>query len=293
MLMFDDLFNVLREADGTQAGTGAGEAGQAGDPPPADTKLSKAAKDAEGGQGEGEAGQNGTGKNGEAGKNGADGQNGADGGEGEVYWPEGLPEHLAELKGKTDQETIDKLAGKLSEQAQPPEKPDGYELSLSDAFKEKFGDLSDDEVLPIWRDIAHKNGLSNEQFNGAISELYSQLSEKGILDEGINVQEEMKKLAPGVADPVQAWGQAAKRINGVTDQVEGLVKRGVLNRTEGNVVTAMAASAEGVMALEKVLKLGSEQGLQGGGQGGGANAGKSDYQQRLESMYPSMVNRKS
>jgi len=268
MLIFDDLFDVLREADGTQAGTGEGDASKS-DPPPAETALSKAAREAEAGGGD-------------------QGNAASDGGEAQVYWPDGLPEHLAELKGKTDQETIDKLAGKLGEQARPPEKPDGYELSLSDDFKQKFGDLSDDEVLPIWRDIAHKNGLSNEQFNGAISELYSQLSENGILDDPINVGEEMKKLAPGVSDPEQVKARAGKRINAAVGQVEGLVKRGVLNRAEANIVTAMAASAEGVMALEKVLKLGGEHGLQGGGEGGGANAGKSEYQQRLEAMYPSM-----
>jgi len=213
------------------------------------------------------------------------GEAGNEDGAGEVYWPESAPEHLAELKGQNNQETIANLASKLSEQPQPPEAPDGYELSLPDDFKEKFGDLSDDQVLPIWREIAHKHGLSNEQFNGAIAELYAQVSENGLLDEPINVEEELRRLAPGVSDPVQARGQAAKRVNAAIDQVQGLVKRGILNRAEGNVVTALAASAEGVVALEKLLTLATEHGLQGGGQGGD---GLDERDRRLQSLFPSM-----
>jgi hypothetical protein len=67
-----------------------------------------------------------------------------------AYWPEGLPETLAGFKGATDRETIDKLAGELKGLPRAPAKPDDYKLSLPEAFTKRYGDLSNDEVMPIW-----------------------------------------------------------------------------------------------------------------------------------------------
>jgi ABC-type transporter Mla MlaB component len=272
--------NILRAPDGAQAGTGEAEAGQDGG-----TALTRAAQQMNG------AGAGGEGEDGKgAGEEGQLGQNGAgvgDGGEAEAYWPENLPDTLADLKGENDRETIDKLTAKLQEQqTAAPESSDKYELALPEAFTNKFGDLSDDEVLPIWREIAHKQGLSNEQFNGAIAELYEQMSEKGILDDPIDIDAEFAKLAPKTADPVQAKAQGAQRIRAVGDQVSGLVKRGVLNQTEGNIVTSLAATAEGVIALEKIMKLGANEGPKGGGEG--AKDTGDPQEKALRALYPTM-----
>jgi hypothetical protein len=177
------------------------------------------------------------------------------------YWPEGLPETFAGFKGQTDRETIDKLTGELKGQPRAPEKPDDYKLALPEEFTKRFGDLSKDEVLPIWRQVAHKNGLTDQQFNGAISELYGEMLTKGLIEEPIDVGAELEKLAPKSGDPVSRKAQASARINGVANNVNGMVTRGVLSRTEGNMVLALAARAEGVVALEKLFKAAGEHGL--------------------------------
>jgi hypothetical protein len=223
---------------------------------------------------------------------GAGGQSGTgNGGSGQeaaaaAYWPEGLPEALAALKGANDRETIDKLAGHLKDAPKAPAKPDDYKLALPEAFTKRFGDLSKDPVVPIWRQVAHKSGLSDAQFNGAITELYSELSTQGLLDEPIDVMAELDKLAPKYGDPVQRKAQASARINGVANTINGLVTRQVLSRSEGNIVLAMAATAEGVMTLEKLFKSMGEHGLQGGGEPAGQ---LSEHERAMRSMFPSMT----
>lgn len=221
---------------------------------------------------------------GEAGKQEAGGS--APAGAAAVYWPDGLPETLNNFKGGSDKETIDKLAGHLKGLPQAPAKPEDYKLALSEEFVKRFGDLSKDEVLPIWRQIAHKNGLNDAQFNGAISELYSQLTETGLLDEQIDISVELEKLAPKHGDPVTRKAQASARINGVANAISGFVNRQILSKAEGNMVLSLAARADGVVALEKLFKAANEHGLQGGGKGAGD--GLSEHERAMRAMFPTM-----
>lgn len=154
----------------------------------------------------------------------------------------------------TASETIDKLAGHLKGLPWAPEKPDEYKLALPEEFTKRYGDLSKDEVLPIWRQVAHKNGLTDQQFNGAIAELYSELSTKGLIDDPIDVMAELDKLASKHGDQLtRKADDTSQRINGVANAINGMVSRQVLSRSESNMVLALAARAEGVMALEKVF----------------------------------------
>jgi hypothetical protein len=193
----------------------------------------------------------------DAGQKGQDGQPGGQApasGSPAPYWPDGLPEPLAGLKGQTDRETIDKLAGELKGLPRAPAKPEDYKVALPEAFTKRYGDLGNDEVMPIWRQVAHKNGLSEAQFNGAISELYQALSEKGLIDEPLDVGAEFEKLMPKHGDPVSRKAQASGRINGVANTITGLVNRQVLTKTEGNMVLSLAARAEGFPTPEAVLR---------------------------------------
>jgi hypothetical protein len=214
------------------------------------------------------------------------GQTPPGGGSAAAYWPEGLPETFAGFKGANDRETIDKLSGHLRDQPHAPEKPDGYKLQLSPDFVKRYGDLANDEVVPIWRQIAHKNGLTETQFNGAISELYSELSSKGLIDEPIDVGAEFEKLMPKHGDPVSRKAQASARINGVANTITGLVNRQILSKAEGNMVLSLAARSEGVIALEKLFKTLGEHGLQGGGEPGGQQ--QSEHERAIRAMFPSM-----
>lgn len=224
-------------------------------------------------------------------QNGQEGQQAGQapaGGSAAAYWPEGLPEALTGFKGANDRETIDKLAGELKGLPRAPAKPDDYKLSLPEAFTKRYGDLANDEVMPIWRQVAHKNGLTDAQFNGAISELYHELMDKGLIDEPLDVQAEFEKLMPKHGDPVSRKAQASGRINGVANTINGLVTRQVLTKTEGNMVLSLAARAEGVVALEKLFKAAGEHGLQGGGQTSAANQHQSEHERAMRAMFPSM-----
>lgn len=202
------------------------------------------------------------------------------------YWPEGLPETLNALKGANDRETIDKLAGKIKDAPAAPAKAEDYKLALPEEFTKRYGDLSKDPVVPIWRQIAHKNGMTETQFNGAISELYSELSSKGLIEEPIDPKTELEKLMPKHGAEASRVAQASARINGVAGGVNGLVTRGVLSKTEGNMVLALAATADGVVTLEKLFKSMGEHGLQGGGQ---PADNMTDHERRMRAMFPSMA----
>ncbi len=285
---------IFREAEGVGAG-GAPSGG--GAPNPGAASGGKPAGEGGGGNGEGNDSSGSPGLvqlaagNGEPGKTGGEGAaaGGASdpGGAPAAYWPEGLPDTLNELKGANDRETIEKLTGHLKDAPRAPEKPDGYTVALPEEFTKRFGDLSDDDVMPIWRQVAHKNGLTDAQFNGAISELYTELSERGLIDEPINPQSELEKLMPKHGDAASRTAQASARINGVASTIDGLVTRKWLTKTEGNIVLALAARADGVVALEKLFKAAGQNGLQGGGTADPHN-GLSQHERQMRSMFPSM-----
>ena len=101
------------------------------------------------------------------------------------YHPEGLPEHM---RGKTDQETIDKVSTALdgyrkdqskkgSEAA--PETADGYELALPDDLKDKIVAVDKDGKDPVFeamKPTLHKLGITNEGATQLVTELYKTVS---------------------------------------------------------------------------------------------------------------------
>lgn len=244
-------------ADGGQSGGSAGGNGGAGDAP-RDGLL-------------GMLGQQPAGNN--AGGNPAGNPAGGEGPTG--YWPEGVPETLAGFRGKTDKETIDALtahATQASERGQVPKDAKDYQFQASEDFTKRYGDLAKDKVLPLWRDVAHKNGLTDKQFSGAIQGLFEQMAEKGLLPQPPDLQAELRKLEPKFGDPSRRARDAQQRIQGVVDNITGLVTRDVLTKVEGNVLMrALASTGDGVIMLEKLFgAMGKEHGLQGGGSSGAA-----------------------
>lgn len=281
------------EAEGAGAassgGSGAATGAGAGSPSPG--------KDGAGAASGGESGasdlpdlvKNAAAANGSPGGQDGAGSAGNDpGGAATPYWPEGLPETLGALKGANDRETIEKLTGRLKDLPAAPEKPDGYKVELSEEFTKRFGDLGNDPVLSIWRDIAHKNGLDNRQFNGAISELYQQMSDKGMLDTIIDPKAEFEKLMPKHGDPVSRATAANARITGVANKIGGLVSREVLSKAQGNIFLSLAATADGIGTLEAIFGAMGEHGLQGGGDGGGKDSGRTQHEKQMRAMFPSM-----
>ena len=109
------------------------------------------------------------------------------------YYPEGLPEHM---RGKTDQETIDKVSTALDgfrkEQSKKgkeaaPETADGYELALPDDLKDKIVAVDKDGKDPVFeamKPTLHKLGITNEGATQLVTELYKTVSaQKTAMDE--------------------------------------------------------------------------------------------------------------
>jgi hypothetical protein len=201
----------------------------------------------------------------------------------EVYFPKGLPDTL---RGATERETLDKIAADFEGRPKPPEKPDGYELKLPDALKERFGDMKDDPVLPLWREVAHELGLDNTKFNGAFEKLYTKMAEKGLVDDPVNISKEMQSLGGTTGDVKQREAAGAQRLNSVLTSVTALATRGVLTTAEAYAVQEAAATANGVIALEKLLKLRAPPGIQADGEGGGPSLDLNDPSVQARLMYP-------
>ncbi len=179
-----------------------------------------------------------------------------------AYIPAGIPEAL---RGANERETLDRIAADFANRPQPPDKPGAYELKLSDEVKAKFGDMSEDPVLPMWRETAHELGLSNEQFSGAFEKLYTRMAEAGLVDDPINIDNELQRLEPASGDTRHKTAAAAQRVNAAVNWVEGLLTRNALSQGEAAELAQVAATANGVMALEKLMRLADHHGLQGGG----------------------------
>jgi hypothetical protein len=187
---------------------------------------------------------------------------------GSAYTPDGMPK---ELVGTTDRETIDKMLKANTERGSAPEKPELYAVTLTGAAKDKLGDLKGDPGVAVFQRAAHKAGLTQPQFNAVISDVYTGMVDGGLMPAPIDPMAEMEKLMPRVGDEVQRRSAAASRINGVVNAIDALTSRGEFSKAESNELVQIAVSATGVMALEKMLRLSGETGLQGArGQGGTA-----------------------
>ncbi len=106
--------------------------------------------------------------------------------------PQGLP---TEFAGASADETLGKLLGgytdlntrfggmrdKLATLPKAPEKADLYTFDPGDKLKPYFGDFANNPAFASARTAAHKFGLSQDQFAGFISEVYSPLVDQGVL----------------------------------------------------------------------------------------------------------------
>jgi len=249
-----DLLGVVFNLDDGAGGAGGG-AGGAGDAGGGKGRMAALAGEAGAGDGGGAGGEGGA-------ASAATGTAGA----GTPYVPEGLDERF---KGANDRETIDKLAGEIAGRPKAPAKAEEYTLTLSEKQTARFGDMKDDPVLPIVKSVAHAAGLTNDQFQNMFTGLYEGMLEKGLLDEGIDPQQYIEALAPKGGDPATRKAQAARRANDVLGNLNGLVTRQVLTKSEANLLQAVGDLPQGVIALEKVFKHFGVTGVQGGGQGAG------------------------
>lgn len=260
------MWLVANEADaGAGGGGGDGAGGGAGD----------AAGDKAGGEGDKGAGD---------GKAGGDGAGGEKAKPPAPYRPEGLADTYA---GKTDQETIDKLWGDIANRPKAPENAEGYALTVTDALKGVI-DPANDTVLPIYAKAALKHGLTQEQYQGIVEDVYGGMAEAGLIQQPVNPDDEFRKLSDGRGDPAAQIQKGQERVLTYNGDIDGLVARKHLTEAEGNALKEVIASADHLLAMEKVLALlPKEGGVRSGGQAGAGAPERTPHEKALRSMYPS------
>ena len=246
---------------------------------------------AEAGTDPGNGSETGEGAGGGAGNQ--DGANGAanTGGEGggELYRPDGLPDHLV---GATNNETIDKLLGgysgareELSKKGTVPESAEGYEIQFSDKAKTFVGDDADEKAVKLFSEIAFKSGMPKEMAGQFFNEFIEGAVDAGFVEEPINVEKEIEALVPddfAEKDPSKRQAEGLKRITAANAAIDGLVTRKVLDADQATIFKVVTSTAAGTKAIENLTKALGEHGLQTGGDT--VNAGdvtKADLDKRV------------
>lgn len=136
---------------------------------------------------------------------------GADGGQGNVYKPAGLPDHLI---GQSDKETIDRLSaaytgarGELAKGKPAIPKAEEYQFNWSDQLKGTIG--KDDPALKEFATVAHEHGFTQQQID-AIPKFMDKLVEKGLIEKPFEAGKLLEELAPegfrGTPEQRQAKG---------------------------------------------------------------------------------------
>lgn len=200
------------------------------------------------------------------------------------YMPDGLPETF---KGKSEREIIDKLWKAESERAKPPATAAEYKLEVP---KELQGVINpeNDKVLPLWREIAHKHGLSQAQFQSTIVDLQAAMTKAGLIEKPLVAADEFAALGEGAGDRAAQLQKGQTRVLELASKIEGLATRQALSKEEAALAVQMLGTRQSVQLFEKLLALApAEKGLAGGGQPG-AVATDTPHEQRLKQMFPSM-----
>lgn len=191
----------------------------------------------------------------QGGTGGADGGGDHGGGAPQPYRPEGLADSFF---GDTDQGTIDNLAKAVNDRraadeklGKVPDKPDGYTLpdTLPDGYSPQvtqlLGELDNDPVYAAIRDVFHKAGVRQPQFEAIVPAIFQQLIEGELMEEMIDPVAERKLMVPDALQNASAKEQG--------EAVDTLLNdnRGWLQSLGGDNDNALDADA--VKALENGL----------------------------------------
>lgn len=210
--------------------------------------------------------------------------------------PQGLP---SEFAGGNADETLGKLLGgyndlntrfggmrdKLSRMPAAPEKADMYAFEPGDNLKPFFGDLSNDPVFGSARNAAHKHGLSQEQFSGFISDVYSPLVEQGLLSAPFDPGAELKSFQTATGLDTRATQETlvatetfakglASQLKDVPDSLKNDVNAMLLGMTD---------TAAGNVLLRALSGRLGENGIRVEGDGGGEGALTAEDLKKLDS----------
>jgi hypothetical protein len=227
----------------------------------------------------------------------AEGLGGGGGGGGDGWTaPQGLP---SEFAGSNADETLGKLLtgytdlnnrfggmrDKLSKMPAAPEKPDMYTFEPGDNLKPFFGDIAQDPAFASARNAAHKHGLSQEQFAGFISDVYSPLVEQGVLAAPFNPATELKTFQSATGLDQRATQEALVATEtfakGLINQLKDVPE--TLKNDVSAMLLGMTDTAAGNVLLRALSGRLSENGIRVEGNGGGEGALTADDLKKLDS----------
>ena len=209
--------------------------------------------------------------------------------------PQGLP---SEFAGSNADETLGKLLGgytdlntrfggmrdKLSKMPAAPEKADMYAFEPGDNLKPYFGDLSQDPVFASARSAAHKHGLSQDQFSGFISDLYSPLVEQGVLARPFDPGAELKSFQTATGMDARSTQEALVAsetfAKGLINQLKDVPD--TLKNDVNAMLLGMTDTAAGNVLLRALSGRLSENGIRVEGQGGAEGALTADDLKKLD-----------
>lgn len=158
----------------------------------------------------------------------------------EKFWVDGQPAYdkLAQSYGE-----LEKMRGNMKETlaaeleqarlANRPENPESYALPQDERLDAEL--MSSNPVVQWWRQFAHEQGYSQEQFETAIKTY----AETQIAQVEQGYQEEIQKLGENAnarIEAVQLWAN------------------NFFNEGELNAISAACTTAEGVAAMEKIME---------------------------------------
>jgi hypothetical protein len=185
-----------------------------------------------------------------------------------TYYPEGLPEGL---RGANERETIDRLYAEITGRPKAPEKPDGYQLTVPKTL-EGVLDPANDKVLPIYRDVAHKLGLTQSQFEGTVLNLYEKMAESGLLQKPIDITEQFVELSDRRGDRAAQVQSGQRVVLETVSQIDALVTRQQISKEVAATLREdVMGSAKSVAAVRAILSLLPSE--RGPGSGGNSDTG--------------------
>lgn len=208
-----------------------------------------------------------------------------------AYHPQGLAENF---RGASDRETIDRLVQHVSAIPRAPDKPESYALKIDEKLSAYVP--KDDPGVAVWRNVAHKLGLSDEQASGAINGIYASLIEQGAIAKPMTDADFNKALADlatiqGGADQ-DRLRSGAERFHAVRDDLQGLVTAKVIDDAGfQKLFGLMDRDVTALPVIEALIrKIPVAGGPRGSGTGRGDPAASDDAEQAvLNRMYPTMV----
>ncbi len=205
-----------------------------------------------------------------------------------VYMPEGLPDTF---KGANEREIIDKLWKAHSDAPKPPAAATDYKLEMPKELQ-AFLDPAKDPVLPLFRDVAMKVGLTQTQFQGAIAGLYSVMAEKGLLQQPVDLNAEFAAIGGVEGDTASRVQRGIAKIQDLETKLTGLATRQQISKDHAAALVGMMVDRTSTAAIERLLSLlPAELGVQGGGAPGGQGGQGTELERSLAAMYPTMLRR--